>query len=372
MIDKKMLAGMFLINYKTKNNRFYITIVIAAAGGFLFSFLGIPIPWLLGPMSAVLISSRAGGFEALWPKPIRDAGLVLLGYSIGLSLTKEAVIQIVGKLPIMLILTIILISFCAGIAFFVSKLSGIDYPTVLTGSIPGGLSQMITFSEEAKGIDLTVVTFLQVTRVIIIIFSVPFLISSPLFKHSSVGLKLNITEQTGSFFPNFLIFAVLCLVFAFIGKKLNAPTPFLLGPIVCTALLTISGYHGPELPTFLLDLSQFMIGSYIGLMLKPEKLENKTKILTLAIVSGIVMVVGSLGMSMLLVHFYDITPATSFLSLTPGGADQMAILAHEVKADLSMVAGFQLFRLLFIFFAVPPFLRWIFKKKLLKNTDKPA
>jgi uncharacterized protein len=37
-----------------------------------------------------------------------------------------------------------------------------------------------------------------------------------------------------------------------------------------------------------------------------------------------------------------------------------------------MVAGFQLFRLLFIFFAVPPFLRWIFRKKLLKNTEKPT
>jgi uncharacterized protein len=372
MIDKKKLAGMFLINLKNKRNRFYITLIIATAGGCLFLLLGIPIPWLLGPMTAVLISSKSRGFQALWPRSIRDAGLVLLGYSIGLALTKEAVIQIFGKLPLMLVLTIILISFCAGIAFFVSKLSGIDYPTVLTGSIPGGLSQMITFSEEAKGIDLTVVTFLQVTRVIIIIFSVPFLISSPLFNHLSEGSSLSITEQTGSLFPNILLFAVLCVIFAFLGKKLNIPTPFLLGPIVGTAVLTISGFHGPELPAFLLDLSQFMIGSYIGLMLKPEKLKNKSKILSLAIVSGIVMVLGSLGMSLLLVHFYAITPSTSFLSLTPGGADQMAILAHEVQADISMVAGFQLFRLLFIFFAVPPFLRWVFKKKLFKNTEKPS
>lgn len=363
---------MFLINLKDKKSRFYITLFIASIGGVLFLLLNIPIPWLLGPMTAVLLSSKSGKFQALWPRSLRDAGLLLLGYSIGISLTQEAVIQIVGKLPLMLVLTIILISFCAGIAFFVSKLSGIDYPTALTGSIPGGLSQMITFSEEAKGIDLTVVTFLQVTRVIIIIFSVPFLISSPLFSHPSEGLSLNITEQEGTFFPNILLFTVLCILFAFMGKKLNFPTPFLLGPIVGTAILTISGFHGPQLPTFLLDLSQFLIGSYIGLMLKPEKLENKTKILSIAIVSGIVMVIGSLGMSMLLVHFYDITPATSFLSLTPGGADQMAILAHEVQADLSMVAGFQLFRLLFIFFAIPPFLRWIFKKKLFKNKVKPS
>ena len=83
------------------------------------------------------------------------------------------------------------------------------------------------------------------------------------------------------------------------------------------------------------------------------------------------MVLFSVGLSMLLVQFYEITPSTSILSLSPGGADQMAILAHDVHADLAMVTGFQLFRLLFIFFAVPPALRFIFKKKRLKQKEKP-
>ncbi|NYE06867.1 membrane AbrB-like protein [Bacillus niacini] len=207
-----------MISLNKKINRFYITLFIASLGGIFFSLLGIPIPWMLGPMTAVLISSKSRGFQGLWPRQIRDAGLVLLGYSIGLSLTKTALIQIFGKLPLMLLLTIILIAFCSGIAFFVSKLSGIGYPTVLTGSIPGGLSQMITFAEEAKGIDLTVVTFLQVTRVIIIIFSVPFLISSPIFDHLSGKPTLDLAENTGLFFPNILLFVVICVIFAFIGK----------------------------------------------------------------------------------------------------------------------------------------------------------
>jgi uncharacterized protein len=243
MIDKKKLAGMFLINLKNKKIRFYITLFIATAGGVLFLLLGIPIPWLLGPMTAVLLGSRLGGIPVYWPIQIRDAGLIILGYSIGLSFTKEAAIQILGQLPLMLLLTVVLVTICAGIAYFVSKLSGVDYPTILTGSIPGGLSQIITFAEEVKGIDLTTVSFLQVTRVIMIIFSVPFLISSPLFNNLSVGLSINLTEQTGSLFPNILLFAFLGVIFSFLGKKLNFPTPFLLGPIVGTAALTISGLN---------------------------------------------------------------------------------------------------------------------------------
>jgi len=39
----------------------------------------------------------------------------------------------------------------------------------------------------------------------------------------------------------------------------------------------------------------------------------------------------------------------------------MAILAYEVHADLSMVTGYQLFRLFFIYFAIPPLLRLFFR-----------
>lgn len=361
------------MNLEDKKTRFLITLLLAFIGGVVFTFLHIPVPWLLGPMTAVLIGSRNRAIRVYWPVQIRDAGLIILGYSIGLSFTKEAVIQIAGKLPLMLLLTLMLIFFCAGIAYVISKLSGIDYPTILVGSIPGGLSQMITFSEEVKGINITIVTFLQVTRVIMIIFLVPFLIYGPFFKNSTSGSTIDIADNAvqALLSSTGLLFAVVCIICVFLGKKLKSPTPFLLGPITGAAILTLSGLHGPELPNFMLDLSQFMIGAYIGLLLKPEKLQHKTKILTLAIISGLVMVLFSVGLSMLLVHYYEITPSTSILSLSPGGADQMAILAHEVHADLAMVTGFQLFRLLFIFFVVPPVLKFIFKKKMLKQKEKP-
>ena len=146
-------------------------------------------------MTAVLIGTRFRAIQVYWPVQIRDAGLIILGYSIGLSFTKKLLSKLQEKLPLMLLLTLMLISFCAGIAYFISKLSGIDYPTVLVGSIPGGLSQMITFSEEVKEINITIVTFLQVTRVIMIIFLVPFLIYGPFFKNSPSSSTIDIADN---------------------------------------------------------------------------------------------------------------------------------------------------------------------------------
>lgn len=72
----------------------------------------------------------------------------------------------------------------------------------------------------------------------------------------------------------------------------------------------------------------------------------------------------------MLVWQYQFSAITSFLSLAPGGADQMGIIGHELEADVSMITGYQLFRILFIFFAVPPLLKLILGISLKKRNFK--
>src|SRR5699024_6945831 len=105
------------------------------------------------------------------------------------------------------------------------------------------------------------------------------------------------------------------------------------------------------------------VGTYVGLMLKTNKNANKTKTIGLAVGNGQMMVVGSIILSMLLTKLQPISKATGLLSLAPGGMDQVGIIALEIGADLSIVSGYQLFRTFFIYFAVPPLLKLIFKKR---------
>ncbi|PWW31866.1 hypothetical protein DFO73_101124 [Cytobacillus oceanisediminis] len=339
-----------------------ITFLTAFIGAFIFSLLHIPVAFLLGAMTAVMIGSRISSIPFYWPVKLRDAGIIIVGYSIGLAFTKEAVVLILQKLPFILLITVSMLLFSALSALLISKLSGINYPTVLIGSIPGGLSQMILLAEEIKGIDITVVTFMQVARLTMIIFIVPFMIFGPWF-HASPGTVMQAADPLWTdLFPNILLFAFVSFIGIILSKRLRLPTPYLLGPILGTAALVISGINGPELPPALLDLSQLLIGVHIGLMMKPEKLPHKARTISLAALNGLLLIGGSLLLSMLIMRFFHFSPATSFLSLAPGGMDQMAIIAHEIHANLAIVTGYQLFRLFFIFFAVPPFLKWIFYK----------
>ncbi len=320
-------------------------------------------------MFFVLVGSKLSkNMKLFWPGSARNIGMGIIGYTIGLSFTMSALKQIGQQLPTMVLFTFLILLCALVIAFFVSKLSGVSFPTVLMGSIPGGLTQMITLAEEIKGIDLTVVTFLQVSRLIMIIFFVPLLIFSPLFSiQNGDSLQGTIhlpTAGWGSLFPHIFVFAIVCTICALIGKKIKFPTAFLLGPMIATIVLNLSGFEGPALPKLFLNISQLMIGGYIGLLLKPENLKNKVKIILLAIMSGIVLIMCSISLSMLLTKMHPVTFVTAFLSLSPGGMDQMAIIAKEVNANLSVIICYQLFRTLFIFFVVPPLLKAIFKKFL--------
>jgi uncharacterized protein len=352
---------------KTSSSRNTMSLVTAVIGGTVFNLLHLPIPWLLGPMIAVLIGSNTFKGRYEWPGQVRNAGMIIVGYTIGLSLTASALREMSHQLPFMLLLTMILLLMCAGIAYIVSKLSDTNYRTALLGSIPGGLTQVIALAEETEGINLTVVTVTQVIRLMMIIICVPLLVFSPIYGQlHGEAAATTVTMSTASaswsgLLPNLFIFALFCIVCAMAGNKIKFPTAFLLGPAIGTAILQMLGLHGPALPSLIIDAAQLMIGTYVALLLKPDQLTRKLRTISLAVGSGLLLVLGAWGLSVLLAKVQPISMSTGLLSLAPGGMDQMGIIAHEIHADLSMVAGYQLFRIFFIFFAIPPLLRMMFE-----------
>jgi len=89
--------------------------------------------------------------------------------------------------------------------------------------------------------------------------------------------------------------------------------------------------------------------------------------MTLGIINGVVMIVFSLGLSYILIRMHGIEATTSFLSMAPGSADQMGVIASVISVDVSIVASYQLFRMLFVNIAVPPLLRRIYIHHMKNN-----
>lgn len=310
------------------------------------------------------------------PVLLRDLGLISIGYMIGLTFSKESLVEMITHLPSMLAMTLAMIAFSLILAFMTTKITHTNYKSTIAGSIPGGLTQMIALCGEMKGIDLAVVTIIQVTRIVSVVMLVPFLVYSPLL-HGKEHAQEAITHASASYHWSLLPFFLLAAIAALLSKKYKFPTPFLIGPIILIATLVIAGMQIPALPVSVISISQLFIGIDLGLRIKLGEMEKKAMFSTVAIVSSILLVSFSLFLGFILIHLESgITLMTAFIGLAPGGMAEMAILGQSAGGDLTVITTYQLFRLLFILFCVPSILKWIFllvdwneKRKLVLKED---
>ena len=352
---------------KNKWNQLLEALLCGLAGGAIFSWIGLPLAWMLGPLTAVILWNLLTKRTLYWPKSFKNGGQMLLGYSMGLSFTAESAAQIAGQLPSMTVSTVLMVIFGLGIAYLASKVTGINAPSAVMGTTPGGLSQMTMLSEEIRGADPTIVTFMQTIRMLAVTFMVPMLTTYAFAGGAGSGLSATAVEAeqavSGGGLMHLGMTVVAVLAGTALALRLRFPTPWILGPLITAAILTVSGFAAPHLPPILMIAAQLLMGVYLGLSIRLDMLKDWKKLLPFSLVSGALMVGFALLLAYILHLIHPMSMATAFLCIAPGGLPEMGVTAHEIRADVSMVAAYQLFRVFFILFLVPLFLRFAFGRR---------
>lgn len=361
------------------------TILVTAAGGLLFQMLHVPLPWMLGPLTAVILWTIFTKRRLHWNAGLRNTGLIVLGYGLGLSFTLESARQIGAQLPYMLLGTTLTVGISLVIAYWTAKGAGISYASSAVGNIPGGLSTMVVLSEEIRGADPGVVAFLQTTRLLTVIFIVPFLavhglageaapaLGGPHASGAAVNAASMLQGTTGSavsvWFSTLPVTAawgitvVLSFFAALAARLLKLPTAWFLGPLLFAAIVTVCGIHTPVPPDFLTQAAQWSLGIYLGLGIRLDALSGWKKLLPYSAIGAVIMAGSAWAIAFALSFVHPVTVLTGFLSFSPGGMTEMGVTASMVGADVSLVVAYQIFRILFILFIVPYVLRWMFRER---------
>lgn len=330
-----------------------LTLIVGFLGVLLFRLLHIPMPWLLGAIAAVLSVQLFTTIQLKWHKFFRDFGLVVAGYSIGYAFTPEALHDIKQYLGSMVVLNILFILLFLGISFLIAKRTDLDLATALTCCVPGGMTQIVAYAEEQGGMDNAAITFYQVLRVLLIVSFVPLLVAG-----SSVG---GITED-GYYTWGLLGLLVVCGVAGWIAQKVRIPTGYMLGPVFLLMGLNLAGVDVPKMPMSLLHIAQLVIGIYIGLLLKKEDLHLSKRHIFYAFVSAGTFIGAAYGFTFVMEALYGLDFGTGFLSIVPGGLDQMGIIAASVHANVTIVTAFQLFRILVVSILIVPMVKFFVQK----------
>ncbi|MGM9955156.1 MAG: AbrB family transcriptional regulator [Peribacillus sp.] len=335
-------------------------LILSFIGGYIFSLLHIPIPWMLGPIVVVMLAQFVYKGPLRWSSQMRDLGVVMVGTAIGVQFNTDLFGMMSSILLYMITLNVILIGGSIGIAYLTSKWTKIPMKAAILGAIPGGLGQIVVFAEEEKVKEIGVISYFQVIRLLLVVVFVPFIVAGQVMSKPPTDAKLTIS---------LVLLIALAWGCSHLMKRIHLPVAFFITPILLFITLQLTTPLAmPQIPGIIMDIAQLLIGAHIGLMLKPHMIKLPVRILVGGIFSAFALIALTFGSSFFMSFALDTTFATSFLSTAPGGLDQMVLLANAVHADVSLVSMFQTFRLLFIFILIMPLMkmyyRWQGKKKL--------
>ncbi|WP_332697431.1 AbrB family transcriptional regulator [Halalkalibacter lacteus] len=345
----------------TNMYRIFETSLLGFLGGYLFYLLDLPLPWVLGAMTFVMLWKGFTKRESYWPKTIKNGGFIVLGTYFGLYFTAETFLIVGPNFLSYVFLTIILIMISIFISATVTNWINVDKITSVFGSIPGGLTEMTLASENLNAQSSLVVIF-QTVRLLTVLFIVPSAIVY-FFSESSGnigGISASESFMYGGW--NYLWFILPIIAGILLQDKI--PAGLVIGPLVITAILSISSADLGSIPHFLLITGQISVGVGLGKNISFADLKKGGKYCLVYFAIALILIIVSFGFGTLLANFTTINLATAILSVAPGGLIEMVLTASMVGADPAIVSALQLTRILLIVIFVPPFLKWYFRKKV--------
>jgi membrane AbrB-like protein len=333
------------------------TLAVASAGLGLFIWLGLPLPFLFGPMVACLVAALCGarlrGFGQL-STGIRS----VLGIAAGAAVTPALITQAPQMLWSLLLVPVYVIVIAAvGIPFF-RRFCGFDRVTAFYSAMPGGTSDMMLFGQEAGG-NLRQLSLVHVTRLMVILLVAPVVLLQVygVSLNGAVGEPLNALPWS-----ELALMLLLALVGWKGGERIGLFGATIMGPLILAAICSMLGLLQHRPPREALLAAQFLIGtgvgvSYVGITLR--ELRN-------SVAGGAVFVVILACLTALMTEIVMLAglspPLEAFLAFTPGGQAEMAMLAIVSGADLGFVVLHHLTRVLLVILGAPILFRLIGKK----------
>ncbi|NKX44546.1 AbrB family transcriptional regulator [Roseicyclus persicicus] len=325
-----------------------LTIGIGIAGTAVFWAAGLPLPFLLGPLFACLVAALTG-VPVTGAGPLGKVMRTVLGVAIGASITPELVARLPQMLASLALVPVYVIAIAAvGVPFF-RRVYGFDMVTAWYAAMPGGLQEMVVFGQEAGG-NVRALSLIHATRVLIIVAVTPFLLVH-LF-----GASLdNPIGAPAATLP--LHEMAIMVVAAFAGWKIAERVGLfgaaILGPMILTAILSLTDILHFRPPAEAILAAQFFIGlslgaGYLGVTLAEIRRD---------VVAGALFVVMVAALAALFteaVILFDLAPPVDgFLAFVPAGQAEMAVLAIVVGADLGYVVLHHVVRVFLIITGAP-------------------
>jgi membrane AbrB-like protein len=332
-----------------------LTVPLGLAGVAVFKLLSLPLPWLLGPLFAGLLSSLAG-FRSAMPQPVALSVRTVLGVAIGASFQPELISRIGGMLSSLALVPVYVLAIASfGYPYF-RKVCGFDNPTAYFSAMPGGLQDMAIFGEDA-GANVRALSLVHATRVLVIVSLLPFLLGG-LYgvdaSRASGGPPASAVPLS-----ELALMAVIAVAGWGLAKRLGLFGPGITGPMILGAGVSLAGFMHHRPPAEIITFAQFVIGMSIGTKYYGLTLQELRQLVVSAVGYCIALFLLAFVFERVVVALGAAAPLEAILAYAPGGQAEMTVLAIVAGADVAFVALHHVLRVFIVILGAPLLRRWM-------------
>jgi hypothetical protein len=342
------------------SRKVWLTLAIGAFGVVLGRALRIPGGAFTGAMLATAIASLLNAPQAASPAWLRSAARIVLGLTIGASVTTDTLHAVAQALLPVSIMVVFMMALGLFTGWLINRLARMPLPTALCGAAPGALAAMVSLSEELGG-DSPVVASMQLVRLIsVILFMPPFIFATFVGGTPAATPLLASAVQA----PPLGLAAMLAvaLLLGTLAGRYKVPAGELLAGMAVAAILNPLWLNVPELPTTWQLFARWIVGAGVGATVTRETLRTFKPFAMVGGIMTVSFIAAGLGLGWFLAQVSSLDLITCVVGCAPGGAETMIIIAGELGADVQLVTAMHVSRLVLLMALLPMFIRLINKR----------
>jgi len=330
--------------------RILFALALGSAGGLLFNWLTMPLPWMLG---AMVFNTAASVLRlpVLPPMPLRPYVVVVIGVMLGSGFRPEVMEQAGAWLLSLSFLGLYLAVSGLLVVPYYRKIGGFDRVTAYFSGMPGGLNEMLMIGESMGGDDRKIV-LAHASR----IFTVVCLMA--VWFRLIAGYDLGDRSRFGVPFaqvpPLELGVLAICGVLGFVaGRKLRIPAPTLIGPMVFSAAAHLGGLAHTPPPQELVIVAQLFLGTIMGCRFLGAAPSSIGRALLLGLGASLIMLAVTALFALAFHGLFDQATEQVLLAYSPGGLAEMSLVALAMNAEVAYVASHHMVRIIIVILCAP-------------------
>lgn len=312
-----------------------LTLAIGASGGWLFTWLGTPLPWMLGALTTTMFASMIG-LPLKVPQLFRRLWIIVLGVMLGSCFGPETLNHVVlwgGSFAGM----VAFVTFATAlVAWFYNRVGKFDRNTALFCATPGGLGEMAVLGP-ALGADEKTIVLTHATRIVMVMACVPpaYALIEGYVPTPSLGSKGGLADAN---LYDLALLSIAGLGGAIIAKFLRLPAWQMCGSMFASAAIHAGGITSATPPSELVAFAQVVIGSGAGARFAGSKPYELVKPVVLSAIATLMVLLLAAAAAYVVALALDLDFRAVHLSYSPGGFAEMSLIALALGIEAPFVA----------------------------------